>query len=152
MRKTLHMKERSDMKSCGLSFKSVTSVSTSLRVRSCYWVWARSERRTGSRYIYDLYYEKEAMSKPLYDYLLKNGYADGTLIAKWKKQGYEKVWAIRPPRCAGNVEARNILTVALSCNSCVVSDVFKPKRPTSMQLASVEFPRRSSRRIRQSSV
>jgi bud site selection protein 31 len=44
-----------------------------------------------SRYIYDLYYEKEAISKQLYDYLLKNGYADPMLIAKWKKQGYEKV-------------------------------------------------------------
>jgi len=45
----------------------------------------------GSRYIYDLYYEKEAISRQLYDWLLKNGYADATLIAKWKKQGYEKV-------------------------------------------------------------
>ena len=45
----------------------------------------------GSRYIFDLYYEKEAISKQLYDWLLKNGYADGNLIAKWKKQGYEKV-------------------------------------------------------------
>jgi bud site selection protein 31 len=44
-----------------------------------------------SKYIYDLYYEKEAISKQLYDYLLKNGYADAMLIAKWKKQGYEKV-------------------------------------------------------------
>ena len=51
---------------------------------------------TGSRYIYDLYYDKEAISKQLYEWLLKNGYADGNLIAKWKKQGYEKVrtsWA-----------------------------------------------------------
>ena len=45
----------------------------------------------GSRYIYDLYYEKEAISRQLYDWLLKNGYADANLIAKWKKQGYEKV-------------------------------------------------------------
>ncbi len=44
-----------------------------------------------SRYVYELYYEKEAISKPLYDWLLKNGYADPILIAKWKKQGYEKV-------------------------------------------------------------
>ncbi|EQL03574.1 G10 protein [Ophiocordyceps sinensis CO18] len=43
-----------------------------------------------SRYIYDLYYEKEAISKQLYDWLLKNAYADAMLIAKWKKQGYEK--------------------------------------------------------------
>ena len=27
----------------------------------------------------------------MYDWLLKNAYADGNLIAKWKKQGYEKV-------------------------------------------------------------
>ena len=47
--------------------------------------------RIGSRYIYDLYYEKEAISRTLYDWLLKNNYADATLIAKWKKQGYEKV-------------------------------------------------------------
>jgi hypothetical protein len=34
-----------------------------------------------------LYYEKEAISKELYDFLLKNKYADANLIAKWKKQG-----------------------------------------------------------------
>ncbi|KAL2886644.1 Pre-mRNA-splicing factor cwf14 [Ceratocystis lukuohia] len=44
-----------------------------------------------SRYVYDLYYEKEAISRKLYDWLLKNGYADAMLIAKWKKQGYEKL-------------------------------------------------------------
>ncbi|KAF2968473.1 hypothetical protein GQX73_g5116 [Xylaria multiplex] len=44
-----------------------------------------------SRYVYELYYEKEAISKQLYEWLLKNGYADPILIAKWKKQGYEKV-------------------------------------------------------------
>ncbi|MCJ1412615.1 hypothetical protein MMC19_006712 [Ptychographa xylographoides] len=44
-----------------------------------------------SRYVYDLYYDKEAISKQLYEWLLKNGYADANLIAKWKKQGYEKV-------------------------------------------------------------
>lgn len=46
---------------------------------------------TGSKYIYDLYYEKEAIDRKLYEWLLKNGYADANLIAKWKKQGYEKV-------------------------------------------------------------
>jgi len=45
----------------------------------------------GSRYIYELFYEKEAISRQLYDWLLKNNYADANLIAKWKKQGYEKV-------------------------------------------------------------
>ncbi|KAL7266033.1 Component of the SF3b subcomplex of the U2 snRNP, partial [Rhizina undulata] len=35
-----------------------------------------------SRYIYDLYYTKEAISKDLYNWLLKNGYGDANLIAK----------------------------------------------------------------------
>ncbi|ROW17765.1 hypothetical protein VPNG_00727 [Cytospora leucostoma] len=55
-----------------------------------------------SLYIYELYYEKEAISKQLYEWLLKNGYADAMLIAKWKKQGYEKVYivllAMRPDK------------------------------------------------------
>jgi bud site selection protein 31 len=48
-----------------------------------------------SRYIYSLYYEREAISKELYDWLLKNGQADASLIAKWKKQGYEKLCCLR---------------------------------------------------------
>ncbi|KAI9721368.1 MAG: hypothetical protein M1828_005228 [Chrysothrix sp. TS-e1954] len=48
-----------------------------------------------SRYIYDLYYTRSAISKPLYDYLLKHAYADGALIAKWKKQGYEHLCCLR---------------------------------------------------------
>ena len=48
-----------------------------------------------SRYIYELYYEKEAISKELYEWLLKNGYADKLLIAKWKKMGYEKVCVLK---------------------------------------------------------
>ncbi|KAF3157963.1 hypothetical protein TWF788_005113 [Orbilia oligospora] len=39
-----------------------------------------------SRYIYDMYL-KEGISRDLYDWLLKNKYADPLLIAKWKKQG-----------------------------------------------------------------
>lgn len=48
-----------------------------------------------SRYIYDLYYERQAIDKTLYEWLLKNGYADANLIAKWKKQGYEKLCCLR---------------------------------------------------------
>ncbi len=60
-------------------------------VRACATPTDRASLSSGSRYIYDMYYEKEAITKQLYDWLLKNGYADATLIAKWKKQGYEKV-------------------------------------------------------------
>ena len=48
-----------------------------------------------SRYIYDLYYNRETISKELYDWLLKQSYADGNLIAKWKKPGYEKLCCLR---------------------------------------------------------
>ncbi|KXN71334.1 bud site selection-related protein [Conidiobolus coronatus NRRL 28638] len=48
-----------------------------------------------SRYIYDLYYKRKAISKEVYDYCLKQKYADGNLIAKWKKAGYEKLCCLR---------------------------------------------------------
>ena len=86
--KMLHMRARSDMRSYGLYFRSVISVCHFHRYRVS---WLTISLSIGSRYIFDLYYDKEAISKPLYEWLLKNGYADGNLIAKWKKQGYEKV-------------------------------------------------------------
>lgn len=48
-----------------------------------------------SRYVYELYYKKEAITKELYAYLLKKNYADGNLIAKWRKQGYENLCCLR---------------------------------------------------------
>ncbi|WFD33685.1 Component of the SF3b subcomplex of the U2 snRNP [Malassezia cuniculi] len=46
---------------------------------------------TRSRYIYDLYYKREAISRELYDWLIDQEYADASLIAKWKRPGYEKL-------------------------------------------------------------
>ncbi|KFY43049.1 hypothetical protein V494_02123 [Pseudogymnoascus sp. VKM F-4513 (FW-928)] len=43
-----------------------------------------------SRYVWELY-KQEKISKQLYDWLCKNGYADAMLIAKWKKDSYSKV-------------------------------------------------------------
>nr|ODN89000.1 bud site selection protein 31 [Cryptococcus depauperatus CBS 7841] len=48
-----------------------------------------------SWYIYGLYYKRELISRELYDWLLKQGYADANLIAKWKKNGYEKLCCVR---------------------------------------------------------
>lgn len=78
-----------------------------------------------SRYIYDLYYEKEAISRQLYDWLLKNGYADAMLIAKWKKQGYEKA---RPRLGAWPLADR--------FHSFAAFDVSRQKRQTSTARAS----------------
>ena len=48
-----------------------------------------------SRYIYDLFYNKSIISHTLYDYCLREGIADGNLIAKWRKQGYENLCCLR---------------------------------------------------------
>ena len=55
-----------------------------------------------SRYIYDLYYKRKAISKELYDYCLNEGIADKNLIAKWKKQGYENLC------CLNCIQTRNM--------------------------------------------
>jgi bud site selection protein 31 len=43
-----------------------------------------------TRYIFELYKEKK-ISPELYRFLTQEKYADASLIAKWKKQGYEKL-------------------------------------------------------------
>ncbi|KAG5451897.1 hypothetical protein CRM22_005473 [Opisthorchis felineus] len=48
-----------------------------------------------SRFVYDLYYKRKAITKELYDYCIKEKIADGNLIAKWKKQGYENLCCLR---------------------------------------------------------
>jgi len=50
---------------------------------------------TRTRYVFDLYYKREAISKELYDWLVKEGYADANLMAKWRKAGYEKLCCVR---------------------------------------------------------
>ena len=44
-----------------------------------------------SKYIYNLFYKKKEISRELYEYCLREKWADKQLIAKWKKSGYEKL-------------------------------------------------------------
>ena len=48
-----------------------------------------------SRYLYELYYKRHAISKELYEWCLKEGHGDANLIAKWKKNGYEQLCCLR---------------------------------------------------------
>lgn len=48
-----------------------------------------------SRYIYELYYQRHAISEELYNYCLDQNIADRNLIAKWKKPGYERLCCLR---------------------------------------------------------
>lgn len=94
MQKMPHMKARSEMRSYGRYFKlriNVSSLPSNACVLSSTVGQTSLTLQSGSKHIFDLYYDKEAISKQLYDWLLKNNYADANLIAKWKKQGYEKV-------------------------------------------------------------
>lgn len=45
----------------------------------------------------DLYAQSDAvlLLTELYEYCIKEGYADKNLIAKWKKQGYENLCCLR---------------------------------------------------------
>ncbi|CAI2383315.1 unnamed protein product [Moneuplotes crassus] len=44
-----------------------------------------------SRYIFNLFYKKKEISRELYEYCLREKWADANLIAKWKKPGYQKL-------------------------------------------------------------
>lgn len=67
-----------------------------------------------NRYIYELFYKKKAISKELYDFLLKNKYGDAALIAKWKKPGYEFLCALQAiDKKATNFGTTNICRVPL---------------------------------------
>lgn len=48
-----------------------------------------------SRYIYEIFYKRSAISRELYEWCLEEGVADATLIAKWKRQGYENLCCLR---------------------------------------------------------
>ncbi len=47
-----------------------------------------------SRFIYNAFYVKKDISRELYDFLIREKFADANLIAKWKKNGYEKLCCI----------------------------------------------------------
>lgn len=52
-----------------------------------------------SRYVYDLFYTYKRISRDVYDYCVRNKLVDASLIAKWKKPGYERLcstFAINP--------------------------------------------------------
>lgn len=44
-----------------------------------------------SRYVYDMFYTYNRISRQVYDYCLKQKLVDPALIAKWKKPGYERL-------------------------------------------------------------
>jgi len=67
-----------------------------------------------SRYIYELYYKKKAISRELYDWLLQEKWGDANLIAKWKKPGYEYLCSLQAiDKKGSNFGTTNICRVPL---------------------------------------
>ena len=60
------------------------------RKAETYWPIFRLHHQR-SRYVFELFYKKKQISRELYEYCLKAKWADAALIAKWKKDGYEKL-------------------------------------------------------------
>ena len=48
-----------------------------------------------SRFVYNLYFREKKISRELFDYLLKEQWADGALIAKWKKSGFDNLCCLQ---------------------------------------------------------
>ena len=48
-----------------------------------------------TRYIYDLYYRRQAISKEVYEYVVREKLADARLMGEWRKQGYEKLCCLQ---------------------------------------------------------
>jgi len=76
-----------------------------------------------------LYYQRKAISQELYQWLLKESYADRNLIAKWKKAGYENLCClqcIQPVEtnffttciCRVPIEDREPAKQDIECHTC----------------------------------
>lgn len=91
-----------------------------------------------SRYVYMMYYEKKKISRELYEYLLKQKYVNGDLIAKWKKQGYERLCCVScitketnhhntcicrvPKNKLGDGDDKSERCVTCGCRGCASTD------------------------------
>ncbi|KAG9299432.1 hypothetical protein G9A89_009384 [Geosiphon pyriformis] len=111
------------------------------RVESLWPIFRLHHQR--SRYVYDLYYKREAITQEVYEYCLKNGYADANLIAKWKKPGFERLCCLRciQPKdtnfgttCICRVpkskleEGRVVECVLCGCRGCSSTDFTSTKK------------------------
>jgi bud site selection protein 31 len=74
-----------------------------------------------------MFYKKKAISRQLYDWCIREKIADGNLIAKWKKDGYERLCCLRciQPKdtnygttCICRVPKKDIDAVIVECVSC----------------------------------
>ena len=100
--------------------------------------------RERSRLIYDNFYTSKEISRELYDWLIKEGWANQALIAKWKKPGYESLCCIncvvpsnhnQGGTCICRVPKKDLDTdriiecVHCGCNGCASGDAKRAPLP-----------------------
>ena len=56
-----------------------------------------------SRYVFNLFNKEKSISRELYEYLVKQGYADGALMVKWRKSGFDSLCCLQ---CATGEHAK----------------------------------------------
>lgn len=68
-----------------------------------------------NRYLYEMHYKKREISKQLLDYLIHEKIADGKLISKWRRPGYETVCSlVAITKLNTNYKSVNICRVPLA--------------------------------------
>ncbi|CAL8465167.1 g4702 [Coccomyxa elongata] len=91
-----------------------------------------------NRFIYDLMYVRKVMSRELYEWLVREKVADGALISKWRKPGYEILCSMlaiqkgnhnfgttshcRVPMALRGAQQRITPDVQIGCISCASGD------------------------------
>merc|ERR1712216_1008068 len=78
-----------------------------------------------NRFFYEMYYLEKEISRDLYEYMVRQKIADGPLIAKWRKPGYEYLCSLSA------IDTRN--TNYGTSNICRVPVHQRPERPTPSQ-------------------
>jgi len=78
-----------------------------------------------NRFFFEMYHEEKNISKQLFEYLVRMKIADGPLIAKWRKPGYEYLCSLQ------SIDTRN--TNYGTASICRVPIHQRPERPTPSQ-------------------
>ena len=64
--------------------------------RKCELTWPVTRvNHQRSRFVFELYFKNREISRELFDYLIKEGWADSALIAKWKKPGFDHLCCLK---------------------------------------------------------
>eukprot|EP00293_Proteomonas_sulcata_P002213 CAMPEP_0184322516 /NCGR_PEP_ID=MMETSP1049-20130417/124951_1 /TAXON_ID=77928 /ORGANISM="Proteomonas sulcata, Strain CCMP704" /LENGTH=185 /DNA_ID=CAMNT_0026643681 /DNA_START=110 /DNA_END=667 /DNA_ORIENTATION=+ len=88
-----------------------------------------------SRYVFELFWTKEEITRELYDFCIRQKVVDGNLMAKWRKPGYEFLCSLAainkgstnfgttsvcrvPLRLRSGKIAPSVTTGCISCASC----------------------------------